>query len=210
MGRPSNSTERRSQIISAFIKVMAKRGYEGASVSEIAAKAKLAPGLVHYHFEAKLEILLAALDLIVSEHSQRLDAALADCAGKPAAEVAAFINVHVGTGSHSKPESLACWVLIGAEAMRLKEVKGPFEAALESLAKRLRKVITGGVRDKVFDCEDPRAAAAAILAAIQGYFVVASSARAVIPRGSAAASLVAMANGLLSPTKPIRLPRARA
>ncbi len=207
MGRPSNTALRRVQIVKAFIKVMAKQGYDGAPISEIAVKAKLSQGLVHYHFKNKLEILLAALEWIVSEHDARLDAMVA---GTPSEEVAAFIDVHLGTGAHANAEALGCWVIIGAEAIRQKEVQVAFEAALESIGARLRAIIVRGVKAKAFECDHAGAAAAALLSTIQGYFVVASSARALIPSGSAAACTVLMAEGLLKSSKPIRLPKVRA
>lgn len=207
MGRPSNTTERRVQIVKAFIKVMAKQGYDGTPISDIAVKAKLSQGLVHYHFKNKLEILLAALEWIVAEHTARLDAMVA---GTPSEEVAAFIDVHLGTGAHANAEALGCWVVIGAEAIRQKPVQVAFEAALESISTRLEAIISRGVKSKAFRCADARAAAAALLSTIQGYFVVASSARALIPSASAAACTVLMAQGLLEPSKPIRLPKVRA
>jgi len=65
MARPSNTDQRREQITRALQAVMAKKGYDRASISEIAAAAGLAAGLVHYHFDSKLEILLAVLDRLV-------------------------------------------------------------------------------------------------------------------------------------------------
>ena len=77
MPRPSNSEARRAQITRALMKVMAKRGYDGASVADIAKAAKLTPGLVHYHFESKQEILLELLASLVARHEAGLEARLA-------------------------------------------------------------------------------------------------------------------------------------
>lgn len=71
--RPPNTNARRAQISGGLIKVMAKRGYDGASVNEIAKAAELTPGLIHYHFKNKQEILLAALADLVARHEERLD-----------------------------------------------------------------------------------------------------------------------------------------
>ena len=61
MPRPSNTDERRAQIADALKRVMARKGYDGATVNDIAAEADLTPGLVHYHFRNKLEILLTEI-----------------------------------------------------------------------------------------------------------------------------------------------------
>ena len=73
MARPSNTDERRLQIMGALVKVMARRGYDGASVADIARAARLTPGLVHYHFKNKQEILLAALRDLVARRDASLE-----------------------------------------------------------------------------------------------------------------------------------------
>jgi TetR/AcrR family transcriptional regulator, transcriptional repressor of bet genes len=202
MPRPSNTQERRRQIAGALIKVMARRGYDGASVAGIAKTARLTPGLVHYHFESKQEILLAALDELVARHDARLDERL-NAAGEddPHAQLAAFIDFHLGLGADADPEALACWLLISGEALREPKVRAGFQAALAGMSTRLVAIIRRGVERRVFTVAPPEPAAAALLAAIQGYFVLAATARALIPRGSAAAAAKQMAEGLLRPRR---------
>jgi TetR/AcrR family transcriptional regulator, transcriptional repressor of bet genes len=196
MSRVSNTAQRRDQIARAFLKVMAKHGYDGAAISEVASRAKLAPGLIHYHFENKLEILLAAMHLLLAEHSELVAAELGRTAD-PAAQLSAFIELHLGKGTHSNPDAIGCWIQFGAEALRQRRVKTALEAALTETVDRLTQVIRHGVSAGVFACEDPKAAAAALVATIQGYFAVATAARAAVPPGSAAPCVVRMAEGLL-------------
>lgn len=196
MARPSNTGERREQIAGGLLKVMARKGYEGASVAEIAAAAKLTAGLVHYHFGSKQEILLHALGSLVHKHQAWLDQRLALAGGDPAAEVSAFIDVHLGLGADADPEALAVWVILSGEALRQSEVRSAYRKALTSWTKQLAAIIRRGVEAKVFSAE-PEEAAAAIMATIQGYFVVAATARSLIPRGSAGRSTKAMVMGLL-------------
>jgi len=204
MPRPSNTEERRAQITGALMKVMAQRGYDGAAIADIAQAARLTPGLIHYHFRNKQEILLAALDDLVTRHRERLDARLKKALADPAAEVAAFIDFHLGLGAEADPEALACWILLSGEALRQAEVRVAFEAAVEATIARLAVAIRRGVEQRSFDCESIEASASAIVAAIQGYFVLAATARRVIPRGSAAASTKRMAEGLLRPAGAVK------
>ncbi|HKO90985.1 MAG TPA: TetR/AcrR family transcriptional regulator [Polyangiaceae bacterium] len=198
MPRPSNTDERRAQITGALIKVMAKRGYDGASVADIAKVARLTPGLVHYHFKSKQEILLAALRALVARHQANLEARLAGAQGDPIAEVAAFIDFHLGLGD-ADPEALACWILLSGEALRERKVRVEFARALETSAQRLADTIRRGVQQNVLACASVEAAACALVATIQGYLVLAGTARTMIPEGSAAASTRQMAHGLLRP-----------
>jgi TetR/AcrR family transcriptional repressor of bet genes len=197
MARPTNSEARREQISDALIRVMAKRGYDGASVADIAKTARLTPGLVHYHFDTKQEILLLALDRLVARHVAGLEARLAQVEGDPAAELDAFIDFHLGLGADADPEALACWILLSGEALREPKVSDDLERGLRLLTDRLSQLIAAGVSQGVFTCTRVDAAASALLATIQGYFMLAGTARDLIPKGSAAACTKQMAAGLL-------------
>jgi TetR/AcrR family transcriptional regulator, transcriptional repressor of bet genes len=197
MPRPSNTEQRRAQITRALVRVMARRGYDGASIADVAKAARLSSGLVHYHFESKQEILLAALADLTTRHDTELDERLASCRSEPQAELDAFIDYHLGRGANADPEALACWVLLSGEALREPKVRAPFETALQRIAERAARIIRSGVSQGVFRCDSVKAAASALVATIQGYFVLAASARGVIPRGSAARSTRLMMRGLL-------------
>jgi TetR/AcrR family transcriptional regulator, transcriptional repressor of bet genes len=198
MPRPSNRAQRREEIAAALLKVMAKRGYEGAALSDVAAEAGLTQGLIHYHFKDKLEILLEAQRMLLAHHLVALGEAVYS-AGTPARQVAAFIDFHLGLGTTKNPEALACWITLIGEAIRQQAVRDDFEKITKSLAEMLAAIVKQGTSDREFCCDDPLTAAAALVAAIQGYLVLGATARSVIPKGSAAASTKAMADGLLKP-----------
>lgn len=202
MPRPGNSAERRLQIARAFRKVMAAKGYDGASITDVAAEAGLAPGLVHYHFENKLQILLAVLADLLGGHARALEEALARADGDPAAQLDAFLDLHLATGKHADPEGLACWIALMGEALRHPEVREAYDRATGELIARLVRVIEAGLARGEFRGADPKVAAAALMAAIQGYFVLAATAREQIPRRSAATAVKAMARGLLDRAEP--------
>jgi TetR/AcrR family transcriptional regulator, transcriptional repressor of bet genes len=202
MARTSNSDERRAQIARALLKIMAKRGYDGAAITQVAARAHLAPGLVHYHFKNKLEILLAAMRILVAEHAERLDRELARSGPDPAAQVATFLDMHLGRGDHAEPDAVVCWVQLAAEALRQRKVRTEFAAALATISDRLAAVIERGVAAQQFTCADATAAAAAVVATIHGYFALSAAAPALIPAASAIACAVRMTEGLLQCTLP--------
>jgi TetR/AcrR family transcriptional regulator, transcriptional repressor of bet genes len=103
MARPSNTEQRRAEIATALLEVMARHGYERASVASVAAAAGLSPGLVHYHFQSKHEILLEALERLATGSAARLEARLSDAAAANGDEVAAFIDFHLGLGADADP-----------------------------------------------------------------------------------------------------------
>ena len=180
---------------------MAKHGYDGASIGDIAKAARLTPGLVHYHFAGKEEVLLAMLELLVGSHRAKLEQRLSEAHGRPHDEIVAFIDFHLSLGGYADPEALACWNMLSGEALRNAKVRTRFEAAMTSLVRRLATTIEHGVETGDFRCKDVDAAAAALVATVQGYFVLAASARSAIPKGSAARATKQMAEGLLKPKR---------
>lgn len=179
MARPSNTAERRAQIANGLMKVMAKRGYDGATIADVAAAARLTPGLVHYHFKDKREILLAALEQLVASHDERLNAVMGGTQS-----VNAFLDFHLGLGRDADPQAMACWILMTGEALRDAKVRALLGKALNRMAARLEK-------------EVGRDAAAALVALIHGYYMLSATARTLIPKGSAARTAKKMAAGLL-------------
>ena len=203
MPRPPNTDERRAQIAASLLEVMSEHGYDGASITRIAEAAGLTSGLIHYHFTNKQQILLAALDVLVEGHRARLEAHLTAAPDNAPARVAAFIDLHLGLGATADPEALACWIFFGGEALRQEPVQTRYAAALEEITSRLAAIITAGLDQGTFHCRSAAEAACAIVATIQGYFVLAATARRLVPPGSAARTTTQMAAGLLGCELPL-------
>lgn len=171
--------------------VMAKKGFDGSSIGDIAKAARLTTGLVHYHFKDKLEILHELAVSLARENLSGLRAHLAPFAGKPAQALDALIDFYLGVGTTARPEVMACWIALSGEALRHKSINKVFGAALADLQQLVVELL------KDSGPRDPEAAAAGLIATIQGYFVLAGTARAVIPKGSAAKTVKQMAKGLV-------------
>jgi TetR/AcrR family transcriptional regulator, transcriptional repressor of bet genes len=202
MGRPSNTEERRQQIVAGLLRVMAERGYDGASVAAIAKAAGLAQGLVHYHFKDKQEILLTLAEQLAARVHERVASRLARVKGGDArARVDAFLDAFLATGADADPAAVASWVTISAEAIRQPEVRAIYEKVVRTDLEHLEELV-GAVTGK----RRARAVAAGLFAAIQGYFVLAASAPGLVPPGSAASTVKRMAAGLLDLAQPSEEP----
>jgi TetR/AcrR family transcriptional repressor of bet genes len=202
MGRPSNTEERRQQIVAGLLQVMAERGYEGASVAAIAKAAGLSPGLVHYHFKDKQEILLTLAEQLAVRVHERVASRLARVKGGDArARVDAILDAFLATGADADPASVASWVTISAEAIRQPEVRAIYEQVVRTDLEHLEELV-GAVTGK----RRARAMAAGLFAAIQGYFVLAAAAPGLVPPGSAASTVKRMAAGLLDLAQPSEEP----
>jgi TetR/AcrR family transcriptional repressor of bet genes len=186
--RPSNTQERRRQIVDALLAEMAAHGYDGASVQAVARRAGLAPGLVHYHFASKQEILLEAVRQLGALFERRY-AALAERAGTPRERLRAFVDARLARGEGASAPAAAAWVVVGAEAVRQPEVKAVYQAALraqQALLERLLREHAGAA----LSARAVRDLSALALAAMEGAFQLSVSAGDIMPAGYAAGTLV--------------------
>ena len=185
MPRKPNTALRRSQIVDALRQVMAVSGYAGATIQAIAAKSGLAPGLIHYHFHDKHEILVELVETLVAYARARYErrAAQATTAGE---RLRAYIDARLAFGDDAQPDAVAAWVMIGVEAVRDAEVRAIYQRAVESELALVRALLKACLRSAGKRVRGVDELAAGLLAYTEGAFVLASNARALVPRGFAA------------------------
>ena len=71
---PSEEQQKtKERIIAAASKVLAERGYEATTLREISREAQAAPGLVHYYFGGKDELLVQVLQAAGRRFHQRME-----------------------------------------------------------------------------------------------------------------------------------------
>jgi len=191
MPRPPNTEHRREQIVVGMLHVLAEHGYEGASTQRIAHAAKLTPGLIHYHFGSKQEILLALVELLARLAVQRVKMHRAR-AQDDRARLHAFLDAMLQLGTGANPEAVAAWVAITAEAIREPKVARAVRAVLDSWQRELHRLCEPLGQNR----RAATRAAAALLAFVQGCFVQAAVAPESIPSGSAAPAARAIADAL--------------
>lgn len=188
MARPSNTLQRRRQIVSALLKVMAERGYDGASITAIAEAAELAPGLIHYHFKSKQEILLEAIHQLVALIQTRFED-FASAARTPEARLRAYIDARLAKAKEDESSAVAAWVIIGAEAVRQAEVKAAYQEAMAAQ----QSLLEGLLRDYAGESLVPdelRHLTAVLLATMEGVFQLSVSAAGVMPQDYAAKTVM--------------------
>ena len=193
MGRPSNRSARRAQILDGFQSALAKHGFEKATISSIASEAGLTSGLIHYHFSSKLEILLELVTTLNERLEARFQSYLAE-ASTPAECLVAFLDSRLAQGEGADPRAVSCWVTIGTEALRQPEVGEVYRHSMREQQRVLKRLLKDlQVRDERLD-----STAAALLAAIEGCYQLAAAVPDIAPPGFAATSVRRMAEGLLN------------
>jgi TetR/AcrR family transcriptional repressor of bet genes len=201
MPRPSNTQQRREEIALALARVMARTGYERASVSAIAAEARVATGGVHYHFDSKLEILTDLVERLVMKARVRIESRL-ETASTPRARLVAILDALLDADDEADPEAVAVWALVGAEAVRSEAVRELYRGWLVRAQDALRNEFARACRAEGRESSGATRTAAALIALVEGYYAVAAGAPGVVPPGSAAPAARRIALALLDNQPP--------
>ena len=72
--RERQKLETRRKILQAALDLFAEKGFEGASVRDIAARAGVIHGLIKYHFESKDQLWKAAVDYLFERQAEEMRA----------------------------------------------------------------------------------------------------------------------------------------
>jgi len=197
MPRPSNKVERRKQIVEGLLDVMSEKGYENASIQSIGKSCGLTPGLIHYHFKSKQEILVALIKSLSSIARGRYESLLEE-ATTPKQKLEAFIDSALALGKNSDEKAVSAWVVIGAEAIRQPEVRDLYEEIIGSNKEELIELLSEFAKESkcMLSDEEIESIAMMTLAAIQGAYQLATTAKNVSARDYAADTLRMFVFGL--------------
>lgn len=196
MPRPSNTLERRREIALALARVMARSGYDGATVAAVAREAGIAAGGVHYHFKSKAEILLDLVARVVETAQERIAARTAR-AGTARERLLAVLDGLLDLGEDADEEAVALWALIGAEAVRNEDVRAAYGEWIERIHDVLRRSFAEACRAEGRSAAGAARTASALVALVEGFYAVSAGAPQVLPRGGAAPSARRIALSLL-------------
>ena len=176
MARPSNTEHRRQEIVLGLMSAMAEKGYEKASIQSIAKAAGLSPGLIHYHFKTKLEILIALMNELSSKADERYELLVAK-ADSAEDKLMAYIDAALALGEGSDQQAVAAWVIIGAEAVRLEDVRSLYQEVIAKHSKTLVELLIHASSDvgTTLNKKKAKEIASFIIASIQGTYQIATT-----------------------------------
>lgn len=185
MARKPNTAQRREQIVHGLLDAIGEHGYDKATIQAIAQKAGLAPGLIHYHFKNKEEILLELVKSLAAV-AQRRYAGLAASAAGATGRLKAYVDARLALGDGAEPQAVAAWVVIGAEAIRQPQVRAAYQDAIAAELTLLETLLGGYLDERGKSRACAGRLAAALIAFMEGAFQLASAAGDTMPRGYAA------------------------
>ena len=158
---------RRTTIVRATIRCLARDGYTGLTMKKVAREAGVSQGILHYYFADKRAILVAALETVTADLDRRVAAAQArggkDAKARLQALVAACLRLAV--------EERTFWIVFvefWGEMMHDRRLREINAALYERMRRLIGAVVVQGVRAGAFRRTDGRRAAAVILGLVDG------------------------------------------
>lgn len=152
--RPSVELERRDEVLRATCGQIAQVGFRRIRVADIAARAGLSTGIIHYYFETKEDLLDAAFRYAVAQSRKRSEAALSGL-DDPWERLTVLLDAHL-PGANSEGEWVI-WLHLWAEASVREEFKPLNDASYQEWVELVESVVVDGQRRGVFrpiDCRD--------------------------------------------------------
>lgn len=194
MSKRPNTEQRRSEIVDALLSTIAECGYAKATIQLIAQKAGLSPGLLHYHFKTKAEILLELVKTLAALPRQRY-AVFAAAAQTPEQRLQAYINARLSKGEGANPTAVAAWVMIGAEAVRQPEVRDIYQQAIAAELSLIQELLADYLQSVGQPTSNVERLAAGLLALMEGAYQLACAAPGTLPGGYAAEMAIRFVRG---------------
>lgn len=149
-------------IILAAVEVMARHGYHGTSVRDLAEAARVSPGLIYHHFGSKHDLLVTILDRGMDRLVQNTEEALFHAGDDPAERLRAIVAEHVLAHTRFRRESL----LGNTELRSLSEPARRLIVSKRDTQQRMfDRVVRDGVVRGAFTTPHPKEAARMIVTA---------------------------------------------
>lgn len=165
-GRPrrdgSRSNNQRAEILEAAVKLFKRNGYNATSMSAIAREAGLGQSSLYYWFKCKDEILREFLS------TNRNPVAAADAAQDAGAGVAEQLYSLLYQDTKGLCELPFDYRLLEMAAHKEREEFSAFFEDYERLVSKVAELISIGVEEGVFQCDDPLAYAVVVVASDEG------------------------------------------
>jgi AcrR family transcriptional regulator len=129
----------RERLLAAAAREFAERGFDGAKVDRIAARARINKAMLYYHFEDKAALYRAILDDVFRGVADAVDAVRRD-GGPPDAQLRAYIRTVAGHAA-GRPHFAPLWLREIAEGGRHLDARtvALIGAVVGSLAALLRE-----------------------------------------------------------------------
>jgi AcrR family transcriptional regulator len=159
--RIARRRDRHDQLIAAAITVFSRKGVSATSVDDIVQAAGVAKGTFYLYFATKDDVTAAVAAQMIKGVADRIEREASEPGRSPVARLGAIAAGFRGIGDESYERDLI--EIIHRPENRVLHDRMS-EQAFVRLTPLIREVIAEGVRDGMFRAQDPRHAAAYVMA----------------------------------------------
>jgi AcrR family transcriptional regulator len=166
MGRKSIAHIRRREIIEGFFKVVAEKGFAGASIREITEAAGVSKGVLHHYFVNKKEMVLGVMDHVLDTYISELQEGLEghESATAKMEFVLAWFQDLGRFGMEFSRAWMEFWILSKTDEDIAKALRNCYG----QITDLLHKIIQEGIEAGEFAEVDPALCANMIVASLEG------------------------------------------
>jgi TetR/AcrR family transcriptional repressor of bet genes len=194
-GRPSNAAVRRAQIADVFIDVVAARGFDGATLPEVARLLEVSPGLLHHHFADKDEVVAVAVERLALRLELRAEQRLRH-SRSPGQELRAMVQAWLAVDDDADPGGVRAWAAFESAAQTNRNVRSVIDVMLGRA--RGRFVDAVGTAYPSWSAARRAHVGTALLFAVEGALRV-GTASSLLQAGDAATAVLALLDALPPP-----------
>lgn len=164
---PERSAERRAAILRAGAKVFSEKGYDRATIADIAQELGVSKGVVYYLFRSKEEVMV---EIMVESHleARRRVESVNDRGGPPAARLRAALHQIIDFTLDESTKSRSMMLVLGS----LDMLSPPNREHIRTLRREGQRLFTDmieeGQRDGSFIAGEPHVFAQTVVTAALG------------------------------------------
>ncbi len=170
MARPSVEAQRREEIMRSACTQIAAKGVLGLRVSDVAKGAKVSPGIVHYYFETKFELIRAAFEDNWMRSLQRRSAIFEDTGTNAAESLHAIVESYLPVGEETI-RSWNVWIELWAAALQDEALAEVNDRAYSRWAAMIEEVVRRGQTRGELVAGDSQLVADSLMGLIDGLTV---------------------------------------
>jgi AcrR family transcriptional regulator len=113
---------RRAQIREAAVRLIARNGFYGTTLRDVAAAAEVSKGTIHHYYDSKLSMLTDTLVYVSEGNLARMEKATAAATGGEA-KLRALIRASIHDNTRDARDAQCVWIWALAEAIGSEEVR---------------------------------------------------------------------------------------
>lgn len=153
--RTASKEARRTQLIQATIRSIAKNGLSDTTVATVASEAKLSQGIVNLHFQSKDRLLVETLRFVADEYKEAWEKALAQAGDSCAEQLEALVNVDFGPAVFDR-NKVAVWFAYWSETKSRPIYRKLCAQRDQGYDSKMKELVTATIAEGGYQGLDPQ------------------------------------------------------